>query len=121
MPNNVPAIVEGDDGGTMEPANERVRDGGGEFEGLARINDMRSWSNAAFVAAEAGFRLQQMIIISHVKYNIVREKHANRALDFVLNGNNIPARRMAEAVERSYVRAMGKDECWSLVYNTKQA
>ena len=121
MTNDVPAVVEGDDGGTKEPANKRVRDGGGE--GLARINDMRSWSNVVLVA-EAGFRLQQMIIIIHVKYHIVREKHTNRALDFVLKGNNIAACRMVKAVERSYIRAMGKDEtreCWSLVYNTKQA
>ena len=69
VPNNVPAIVEaleGDDGGTKEPADERICDGGGEE--LAHINDMRSWSNVVVVVAEAGFMLQQMIIISHAKY-----------------------------------------------------
>ena len=65
VPNNVPVVVEGDDDGTKEPANERVRDGGGE--GLAHMNDMRSWSNV-LVVAEAGFRLQQVIIISHAKH-----------------------------------------------------
>ena len=43
-------------------------------------------------------------------YNIVREKHANQAWDFVLKEDNITARRMAKAVARSYIRAMGKDE-----------